>query len=178
MDRALSDDLAAGLDGRTPSLPSTKPNTVRPADLGAITRWVRERFRASTWSMQVPGVHPSSGLTYDDLLDILEAQGRDFRAESSALNRFVLAELQLRFTELGRMPLVKEFNEAMGLAVLAWIVKRFEGKVRDVKMRRLTLDYARRKKALGYGNRPIGVATGSLALRVAEFGQVNVRKQR
>ena len=176
MDRALSNDLAAGLSERESPLPLASPGKVRPADLGAITRWVRERFRASTWRVQVPGVHPGSGLTYDDLLDILEAQGRDFRAESTALNRFVLAELQIRFRELGRMPLVKEFNEAMGLAVLAWVVKRFEGKVRDVKIRRLTLAYAHEKKRAGYGDRPIGVRTGSLALRVAEFGQVKVRK--
>lgn len=176
MDRALSNDLAAGLSEREPLLPLLSATAPRPADLGAITRWVRERFRASTWSIRVPGVHPSSGLTYDDLLDILEAQGRDFRAETTALDRFVLSELQLRFEELRRIPTVREFNEAMGLAVLSWIVKRFEGKVRDVKLRRLSLDYARAKRRAGYGDRPIGVRTGSLALRVAEFGQVKVRK--
>ena len=176
MDRALSNDLRAGIADRDPELPARTTTAARTANIGAITRWVRERFRASTWKLQVPGVHPSSSLEYDELLDILEAGGRDFRADTTALNRFVLAELQMRFEELGRFPLVREFNEAMGLAVLSWVVKRFEGKVRDVKMRRLTLAYARRKKRDGYGDRPIGVRTGSLALRVAEFGQVKVRK--
>jgi len=161
---------------REPTLPREKPGTIRPDDKGAITRWIRERFRASDWSLDVPGVHPGSGLDYDALLDIFEEHGRDFRAETPALNRFVLAELQARFEELGRIPTVREFNESMGLAVLAWIVKRFAGTVRDVKLRRLTRAYAHRKRALGYGNRPIGTATGSLAHRVAEFGRVTVRK--
>jgi hypothetical protein len=64
----------------------------------------------------------------------------------------------------------------MGLAVLAWITKRFEGKVQDFPRRRLTLQYARAKRRAGYGDRPIGVRTGSLAIRVAEFGEVRVRK--
>lgn len=177
MDRALSNDLrdAVGdrLDDAAP--PARKAGTVRPIARGEITRWIRARFVASTWRLVVPGQH-SSGPSYDDLLDYLEAGGRDFRAESSALNRFVLAELQLRFEALGRIPTVAEFNEAMGLAVLAWLVKRFEGKVRDFPRRALTIDYARAKKRAGYGDRPIGVRTGNLALRVAEYGQVRVRK--
>ena len=176
MDQALARDLRRELDDREPALPARKPGTVRPADRGAITRWVRERFRASTWSLFVPGDHPGSSLTYDELLDILEAQGRDFRADSTALRRFALAELQTRFEKLGRMPTAAEFNEAMGLAVLSWITKRFEGKVRDFPRKGLTIAYARAKKARGYGDRPIGVATGALALRVVEFGQVRVRK--
>ena len=161
---------------REPALPADRIGAVRPDDKGVITRWIRERFRASTWRVEVPGVHPGSSLEYDDLLDILEEQGRDFRAETPALKRFVLAELQIRFEELGRTPTVAEFNEAMGLAVLAWIVKRFAGTVRDVKMRRLTLAYARRKKRAGYGNRPVGTATGSLAFRVAEYARVKVTR--
>lgn len=176
MDRALASDLRDAVDEREPSLPARRVGAVRPTDRGAITRWVRERFRASTWSLFVPGRHPTSSLTYDELLGILEEHGRDFRAETPAMRRYALAEVQTRFEELGRIPTVAEFNEAMGLAVLAWIIKRFEAKVRDVPMRRLTLDYARAKKRAGYGDRPIGVRTGSLALRVAEFGQVRVRK--
>lgn len=176
MDRVLSSDIRDAVDERDPSLPPRRANTVRPVDRGAITRWVRERFRASSWSLFVPGRHPTSSLSYDELLDVLEAQGRDFRAETSALKRYVLAEMQTRFEELGRIPTVAEFNETMGIAVLAWIIKRFEAKVRDVPMRRLTIDYARAKKRAGYGDRPIGVRTGSLALRVAEYGQVRVRK--
>jgi hypothetical protein len=176
MDRALSDDLREGIDARAPTLPATKPGTIRPTQRREITAWVRARLSVSTWKLFVPGYHPTSGLTYDALLDILKDQGRDFRAETTAMRRSVLAELQLRFEELGRIPTVKEFNESLGLAVLRWMVLRFEGKVRDVKLQRLTLAYAHAKKAAGYGNRPIGVATGSLALRVAEFGEVRVRK--
>lgn len=169
-------DIERAVEDREPSLPRDKVGAVRPAERGLITRTIREMFRARDWSLDVPGVHPGSGLEYDALLDIFEAHGRDFRAETPALNRFVLAELQARFEELGRIPTQREFNESMGIAVLAWIVKRFAGTVRDVKLRRLTLPYAKRKRRLGYGNRPIGTATGSLAHRVAEFGRVRVVK--
>lgn len=175
MDRSLSNDLRTGLDEREPDLPARKAGTVRPTSRGEITRWIRARFNASSWALHVPGQH-LSGPSYDELLDYLAAGGRDFRAESSALNRFVLSELQLRFEEIGRIPTIKEFNEAMGLAVLGWIVRRFEGKVRDFPRRALTLAYARDKKRAGYGARPIGVRTGNLALRIAEFGEVRVRK--
>lgn len=175
MDRGLERDLRDGLDNRASDLPARKSGTVRPVDRGAITRWVRDRFRASRWSLHVPGEHPS-GPSYDDLIGYLKESGRDFLAESTALDRFVLAELQLRFESIGRMPTVAEFNEAMGLAVLTWVTRRFEGKVRDFPRRGLTLAYARRKKALGYGDRPIGVATGALSLRLVEYGVVRVRK--
>lgn len=177
MDRTLSNDLRTAVSDRVEEAapPARKPGTVRPTSRGEITRWIRARFNASAWRLVVPGQH-SSGPSYDDLLDYLEASGRDFRAESSALNRFVLAELQLKFEALGRIPTVAEFNEAMGLAVLGWIVRRFEGKVRDFPRRGLSLTYARAKKRAGYGDRPIGVRTGNLALRVAEFGEVRVRK--
>ncbi len=168
--------IERAVEQREPTLPRDKVGTVRPDERGVITRTIREMFRARDWELDVPGVHPGSGLEYDVLLDIFKEHGRDFRAETPALNRFVLAELQTRFEELGRTPTVREFNEAMGLAVLAWIVKRFAGTVRDVKLHRLTRAYAARKRRLGYGNRPIGTATGSLAHRVAEFGRVNIRK--
>ncbi len=177
MDRSLSNDLRSAVSDRIDESapPARKPGTVRPTSRGEITRWIRARFRASAWALHVPGQH-LSGPSYDDLLDYLAAGGRDFRAESSALDRFVLAELQLKFEALGRIPTVAEFNEAMGLAVLAWIVRRFEGKVRDFPRRALTIDYARAKRRAGYGDRPVGVRTGNLALRIAEYGHVRVRK--
>ena len=163
---------------RAPDPPKDKPGTVRPDDRGAITRGVRARFRAVDWRLVVPGEHPGSGLDYDALLAILKDQGRDFAADTAALDRYVLAEVQATFESLGRMPLMREVDEAIGQAVLEWIVKRFAGTVRDVKLKRLTLAYANRKKRFGYGNRPIGTATGALAHRVAEFGRVIVRKAR
>jgi hypothetical protein len=94
----------------------------------------------------------------------------DFRAETPALNRLVLAELQTRASRnSGGSRRSDEFDEVMGLAVLAWIVKRFAGtraRCEDASPR--TMAYAHRKRRLGYGNRPIGTATGSLAHRVAE----------
>lgn len=174
MDRGLERDLSRGLDDAPSSTPR-RPDRITAA---AVTRWVRERARATTWSLAVPGYHPGSDLTYDELLDVLEEQGRDFRADTTALRRSVLADVQLRLADLGRMPLAREFNDAFAAAVLAFIAKRFGvgGFVRDIKPRRLTLAYAKRKAADGYGANPIGVRTGALANRLADFGIVRVRK--
>lgn len=178
MDRALSRDITRAVDEREAEArePRRAPGTIKPVDKGAVTRAIRARVRGVSWRLQVPGVHPGSSLTYDELLDVLESQGRDFRAQTSAMDRFVLAEVQTRFERHTHIPLMREIDEVIALAVLSWVVKRFEGKVRDERLRRLTLDYARRKKRDGYGDRPIGVRTGALALRLAEFGRVIVRK--
>lgn len=178
MDRSLSRDLARAVDEREADAASPRraPGTIKPTDKGAVTRAIRARVRGVSWRLVVPGMHPGSSLTYDELLDVLESQGRDFRARTSAMDRYVLAEVQARFEATTHIPLMREIDEVVGLAVLSWIVKRFEAKVRDERLRRLTLDYARRKKRDGYGDRPIGVRTGALALRVAEFGRAIVRK--
>lgn len=175
-DQTVAREARRAVNERAPDPPARVPGTVRPIDKGAITRAVKARVRGVSWRLAVGGTHPGSDISYDELLDVLASQGRDFRAETSAMDRAVLAEVQTTFETLGRLPLMREIDEAIGHAVLAWIVKRFEGKVRDEPLRRLTLAYARRKKRDGYGGRPIGTRTGALALRVAEFGRVIVRK--
>ena len=47
--------------------------------------------------------------------------------------------------------------------------------MRDFPRRALTLAYARDKKR-GVRRPPVGVRTGNLALRIAEYGEVRVRK--
>lgn len=164
-------------DSDSPRASATTPSTSKPPRLTAaqVGGEVSRIAKTVEWSLAVPGRH-YSGLAYDELLDVLEAQGRDFRRDTSALRRAALAETQMRLAKLGRAPTWAEFREAYALAVLGFVVKRFEGKVRDVPLRRLTIPYAKAKKAAGYGDRPIGVRTGALSLRVAEFGDVKVRR--
>lgn len=150
--------------------PRTTRKRATPAE---IVRAVRGVVRTVTLALEVPGVH-YSGLEYDHLLEILASQGRDFDADTETMRSAILAEVSLELENLGRMPTAKAIREAVARAALAWILKRMTGKVRDVRIRRLTMNYARAKRAAGYGGRPIGIRTGSLALRVAEFGRVKV----
>lgn len=149
-----------------------KPQGLTEAQVG---REVKAIARDVEWSLGVPGRH-YSGLSYDALLDVLESQGRPFREDTSALRRAALADVQIRFASLGRAPTWAEFRDAYAEAVLAFVVKRFEAKVRDVHLRRLTNDYARAKAAAGYGGRPIGTRTGALSSRVADYGRVKVTR--
>ncbi len=154
----------------TPSRSGPKPLT--EAQVG---REVKALAREVEWSLGVPGRH-YSGLSYDELLDVLEGQQREFRRDTSALRRSVLADVQIRFAALGRAPTWAEFRDAYAEAVLAFVVLRFEAKVRDVPMHRLTVRYAEAKAKAGYGGNPIGTRTGSLAARVADYGRVKVTR--
>ena len=165
-----SDTSPADGTASTPSRTGPKPLT--EAQVG---REVSAIARSVAWSLGVPGRH-YSGLSYDALLDVLEGQEREFRRDTSALRRACVADVQIRFAGLGRAPTWAEFREAYAEAVLAWIVKRFDAKVRDVPMHRLTVRYAEAKAKAGYGGNPIGTRTGSLAARVADYGRVTVRR--
>lgn len=138
---------------------------------GIVARLGRE----VEWSLEVPGRH-YSGLTYEALLDILAEQGRPFREDSRTLRKTAIAETSLRLASLRREPTWNEFRDAFALSVLGFIVRRFEAKVRDVRIRALTQDYAKAKARAGYGDRPIGTRTGALSLRVAEYGHVTITK--
>lgn len=147
----------------------------KPLSEAAVAREVKAIAREVEWSLGVPGRH-YSGLSYDALLDVLEKQEREFRRDTSALRRSVLADVQIRFASLGRAPTWAEFRAAYAEAVLAFVVKRFDAKVRDVPMRRLTVRYAEAKAKAGYGGNPIGTRTGALAARVADYGRVSVTR--
>lgn len=156
---------------------ATTPARARPQGLteAQVGREVKALAREVEWSLGVPGRH-YSGLSYDALLDVLEGQQREFRRDTTALRRSALADVQIRFAGLGRVPTWAEFREAYAEAVLAFVVRRFDATVRDVPMHRLTVRYAEAKAAAGYGGNPIGTRTGSLAARVADYGRVKVTR--
>lgn len=151
--------------------------TQRFVTAGEINRRVSQIARSVDLSLTVPGVH-SSGLEYDELLAILAAGGRDFAADTTTLRRHIVASVQIELESSERMPAIVTIHQAIARATLEWIMKRFSNVVRDEPIRRLTLKYARAKAAAGYGGRSIGVRTGNLALRVAEFGEVKVKAPR
>lgn len=132
---------------------------------------IREATRGLELSLHVPGRH-YSGLSYDELLEILADNGRDFAAPTSAMRRHIAAEVSLRFDGARRVPYATELRRAMADAALGWIVRRFAARVRDERLRALTIPYAKAKAKAGYGDRPIGTRTGALAARVEDVGRV------
>jgi hypothetical protein len=145
----------------------------RSATRGEVVRSIAAIGRGFRVALEVPGRH-YSGLTYDELLAILADQGRDFAATTTAMRRAVLAEVTARFENTRRAPTDAAIRDALAEAALAWIVRRFAGKVRDEHLRALTIPYARRKAKDGYGGEPIGTRTGALAARVADYGRVTL----
>lgn len=177
--RGRSLPLPAGGTARTPR-PSPREHrrtgttpAARSATRGEITRAITGIGRGFTVALEVPGRH-YSGLSYDELIEILADQGRDFAATTTAMRRAVLAEVTLRFEASRRVPTDREIRDALADAALSWIVRRFAGKVRDEHLRLLTIPYAKRKARDGYGGEPIGTRTGALAARVADYGRVTI----
>ena len=143
----------------------------RSATRGEIVRAVTDAVRGIEIGLRGPGKHPS-GPTYDELLGNLDAGGRDFLAVTPATRKHLLASLTIAFEGARRVPSVREMRDVIRDAFKEWVLKRFAGKVRDQHLRALTIPYARRKKADGYGGEPIGVRTGALRDRIEDAGRV------
>lgn len=143
----------------------------RSATRGEIVRACKDAVRGIAIGLRVPGKHPS-GPRYEELLGYLDDSGRDFLAVTSATRKHLLAALTIAFENAHRVPTVREMRDVIRDAFLEWVLKRFAGRVRDEKLRALTIPYARRKAADGYGGEPIGVRTGALRDRVEEAGRV------
>lgn len=139
-----------------------------------IARMVREAT-AGRWGVEldVPGQH-YGGLSNNELLEILKDQGRDFAHATTAMRAHVRATVALLFENRYSVPTQREINDAIDHAVIEWIVKRFDGKVRDEHLRLLTIPYARAKAKAGYGSKSIGVRTGSLVAAVEDRGRVRI----
>jgi hypothetical protein len=146
----------------------------RSATRGEITRAIRDAVKGIEVALQVPGIH-YSGLTYDHLLAILAAQGRDFDATTPAMRKHMAAEVTIAFENAVAPPTAKALKAALAESALGWIVRRFSGRVRDEHLTSLTIPYAREKRKSGYGRNPIGVRTGALAARVEAFGKIKLK---
>lgn len=151
---------------RTGSTPAA-----RSATRGEIVRAVTDAVRGIEIGLRVPGKHPS-GPSYEELLGYLVDGGRDFLAVTPAARKHLLASLTIAFESARRVPTVREMRDVIRDAFKEWVLKRFAGKVRDQHLRALTIPYARRKKADGYGGEPIGVRTGALRDRIEDAGRV------
>ena len=146
----------------------------RSATRGEIVRAIRDTTKGVEIALKVPGIH-YSGLTYDKLIGILAAQGRDFAATTPTMRKHMVAEVTIAFENAVTPPTAKTLKAALAESALGWIVRRFAHKVRDERLAALTPGYAQSKKRDGYGRNPIGVRTGALATRVQDFGKVKLK---
>ena len=167
--RALLDDLA-GCVGALRALvgsagaPAAAQRAARVAgNAPTVRKLLRELLAARAaepLELTVRGTHPS-GLSNQALVDILDAQGREFLRDSPSLRDHV------RRACLGRwdgsvVPLRIELEEEERLATLEVVAARFAGTLRDVRIRVLSAASAAAKARAGYGGRPVGVREGDL----------------
>jgi hypothetical protein len=132
----------------------------RPATAGEIERLIRLYSQSLQYTVEVPGTH-YSGLTNQQLFDILASQDRDFAKNNRALRTYVATEIRLHLEGTRRLPTNEDLDALAARAVLARVMSRLHGKVRDITVRRLTEAYARSKFKAGFKT-PIGVRTGAL----------------
>jgi hypothetical protein len=142
----------------------------RPATAGEIERLIRLYAQSLDYTVEVPGTH-YSGLTNQQLFDILAKQGRDFADNNRALRTYVATELRVHLEDTKRLPTNEELDALAARAVLARVMSRLHGKVRDITVRRLTEAYAKAKYKAGFRT-PIGVRTGALYYAVAKAAVV------
>ena len=142
----------------------------RPATAGEIERLIRLYSQSLDYTVDVPGTH-YSGLTNQQLFDILASQDRDFAKNNKALRTYVAAELRIHLEGTRRLPTNEELDALAARAVLARVMSRLHGKVRDITVRRLTEAYAKAKYKAGFKT-PIGVRTGALYYAVSKAAVV------
>ena len=138
----------------------------RPATAGEIERLIRLYAQSLRYTIAIPGEH-DGGLTNQALFEILAKQGRDFGANNRSLRNYVATEIRIHLEGTRRLPTNEDLDALAARAVLARIMSRLHGKVRDITVRRLTEAYARAKYKAGFRT-PIGVRTGALYYAVAE----------
>ena len=128
---------------------------------GRISETIRTlASSALDYEIKIPGTH-YSGLTNEHLFEILARQGRDFGHNDPTLRKFVRAEMLLALEGATRLPSEAEFDRLAAGFILAWVLKRMDAKVRDIRVRALTERYAASKLKAGFRT-PIGTRTGAL----------------
>lgn len=136
-----------------------------------IVAFVREVVKPGRWRVHVPGVH-TGGITYEGLLEVLASQGREFLANTVQLSLAVSAALRHEWLSSDTMPTRRELEQTAEQPLLDHVEARFSPGNGDIRVSPLTARYAARKRRLGRGGQPIGVASGELRRAVSRDAYV------
>ena len=138
------------------------------AELTPQMRAFADRLR---FTLRIPGTHPS-GLSYEELFDILARQGRDFGADSPRLRGHIRYALREQF-DGGRPPGKAQLRQIAEAAILEWILSRIETGLRDVPIRPNDSKYRRWKMRYAAYSR-VGMRTGALRDRIRDRARVKI----
>lgn len=132
----------------------------RAPTAGELNAAIRRLSPSLDFVLRVPGTH-YGGLTNQELLEVLAANGRDFAANNATLKRHVATVVSLALEGATRLPTQHEVDKLREAATLEWILKRLNYEVRDVRIKMNTNDYQKLKRKAGFDG-PVGVRTGAL----------------
>jgi hypothetical protein len=151
---------------RRPSPASRERADAQLAKDREIRRLVQQVARSFDFTLQLVGEY-ASGTAYADVIGYLAERGKDFLHVSPNMRRAVAAALVEEFVGEPRIPRPNQINRVAGEAILAIVVKRFENRLRDVRIRANKDSYTRKKIADGYDSR-VGICTGQLLENVRD----------
>ena len=174
----MATQIAAQFSGLTRPVGRTAEQRARRAEERDATRKLHALaalfVRRMEYQFHIPGGH-YSGLSNQALYEILAAQGRDFAAPSRALDEHVRLTILSEYEGFTAPPSINALKQTAAMAVLEWVITRWETRVRDVRITPLPQGpgtWFARKKKLGLDLR-VGVARGEL-LEAAREARVKI----
>lgn len=173
--RSIVADLAGST--ATSAASSRAPARATRAEIeAALIAFVREYIRSDAWTIIVPGEH-TGGLSHQELLRVLASQGRDFLQSTVQLYQAVAIALRREFLGGGVVPTTEAMKRASETPLLDHVEMRFSKRGNaDISVTTLTPKYAARKRALGRGTQPIGVASGELRRAYSRTAKVKWKR--
>jgi hypothetical protein len=127
--------------------------------------------RRLQYTLRIPGTHPS-GISYEELFEILANQGRDFAADSPRLREHIRYALREQFGT-GRAPGKAQLRQIAEAAIIEWIVARIDSGLRDVPIKPNESSY-RRWKVRNAAYSRVGMRTGALRDRIRDNARVKI----
>jgi hypothetical protein len=112
-------------------------------------------------------------LSYEELFEILQGQGRDFAADSPRLRAYIESALKEQFGDSKRAPGVQQARQIAGAAIIEWILNRLERGLRDVPIKPNDPAYRRWKQKYAAYSR-VGMRTGALRNRIRDIARVKI----
>lgn len=142
----------------------------------ALIAFVREYVRTDAWEVIVPGDH-TGGISHQGLLAVLASQGRDFLQSTVQLYQAVNVALRREYMGTGALPSLAALKRTAEPALLDHIELRLSKRGNaDIRVTPLTAEYAARKRRLGRGAQPIGVASGELRRAFSRNAKIRWKK--